>query len=46
MSYDGRLCWSILADRDVVPDLGTLARDVDEAFHELRGVAARVGGSG
>ena len=41
MSYDGRLCWSILADRDVVPDLGALARDVDEAFHELRGAAGR-----
>jgi WS/DGAT/MGAT family acyltransferase len=46
MSYDGRLCWSILADRDLVPDLGALARDVDEAFHELRGAAGRVGGSG
>jgi WS/DGAT/MGAT family acyltransferase len=40
MSYDGRLCWCILADRDVVPDLGAVARDVDEAFHELRGAAA------
>jgi WS/DGAT/MGAT family acyltransferase len=46
MSYDGRLCWSILADRDVVPDLGALARDVDEAFHELRGAAGRISGSG
>jgi len=46
MSYDGRLCWCILADRDVVPDLGALARDVDEAFHELRGAGGRVGGSG
>jgi diacylglycerol O-acyltransferase / wax synthase len=24
MSYDGRLCWCILADRDGVPDLGAL----------------------
>ena len=39
MSYDGRLCWSILADRDVVRDLGGLADDVDAAFHELRGTA-------
>jgi diacylglycerol O-acyltransferase / wax synthase len=41
MSYDGRLCWCILADRDVVPDLGALAHDVDAAFHELRGAAGR-----
>lgn len=44
MSYDGRLCWSILADRDVVPDLGALARDVDAAFHELRDAARRRAG--
>jgi hypothetical protein len=44
MSYDGRLGWSILADRDVVPDLGALAQDVDAAFRELRGAASR--GSG
>jgi hypothetical protein len=41
MSYDGRLCWCILADRDVVPDLGLLARDVDAAFRELRDAARR-----
>jgi WS/DGAT/MGAT family acyltransferase len=41
MSYDGRLCWCILADRDVVADLGLLARDVDAAFRELRGAAQR-----
>jgi diacylglycerol O-acyltransferase / wax synthase len=41
MSYDGRLCWCILADRDVVPDLGLLARDVNAAFRELRGAARR-----
>jgi WS/DGAT/MGAT family acyltransferase len=39
MSYDGRLCWCILADRDVVPDLDLLAGDVDAAFRELRGAA-------
>jgi WS/DGAT/MGAT family acyltransferase len=43
MSYDGRLCWCILADRDVVPDLDVLAHDVDAAFHEFRGAAGRVG---
>ena len=41
ISYDGRLCWCILADRDVVPDLELLARDVDAAFRELRGAARR-----
>jgi diacylglycerol O-acyltransferase / wax synthase len=41
MSYDGRLCWSILADRDVVPDVAALARDVDAAFHELPGAVGR-----
>ena len=40
MSYDGSLCWGMVADRDVVPDLGALARDVEAAFHELRGAAA------
>jgi hypothetical protein len=40
MSYDGRLCWGMVADRDVVPDLDALARDVEAAFHELRGAAA------
>lgn len=41
MSYDGRLCWCLLADRDVVPDLGALAHDVEAAFQELRGAASR-----
>jgi WS/DGAT/MGAT family acyltransferase len=41
MSYDGRLCWCILADRDVVPDLGVLADDVGAAFRELCGAARR-----
>lgn len=40
MSYDGRLCWGMVADRDLVPDLGGLARDVDAAFLELRAAAA------
>ncbi len=40
MSYDGRLCWGMVADRDLVPDLGELARDVDAAFQELRDAAA------
>jgi len=41
MSYDGRLCWCLLADRDLVPDVGALACDVDSAFEELRSAAGR-----
>jgi WS/DGAT C-terminal domain len=36
MSYDGSVCWGLVADRDSVPDLGSLARDLDAAFEELR----------
>ncbi len=43
MSYDGRLCWCMLADRDVVPDVGVLAHDLDAAFHELRDAAEHRG---
>ena len=39
MRYDGRVCWGIVADRDVVPDLGDLADDVDGALTELREAA-------
>jgi diacylglycerol O-acyltransferase len=39
MSYDGRVCWGIVADRDVVPDVGMFARDVDAALEELREAA-------
>ena len=39
MSYDGRVCWGFVADRDVVPDLGALARDLEAALAELRGAA-------
>jgi WS/DGAT/MGAT family acyltransferase len=35
LSYDGRLCWGLAADRDVVPDLDDLACDLDAAFEEL-----------
>jgi len=41
MSYDGKLCWCMLADRNVVPDLAVLAHDVEAAFHELRAAAER-----
>ena len=41
MSYDGRVCWGLVADRDSVPDLAALARDVEAAFEELRAAAQR-----
>jgi len=36
LSYDGRLCWGLIADRDSVPDLAALARDVQASYAELR----------
>lgn len=39
MSYDGRVCWGLVADRDVVPDLGALAQDLEAALAELRSAA-------
>ena len=38
-SYDGQLCWGLNADRDLVPDLRTLADDVVESFAELQASA-------
>lgn len=35
VSYNGRLFWGFNADRDLVPDLEALARDVEHAFEEL-----------
>jgi hypothetical protein len=39
LSYDGRLCWGLIADRDSVPDLAALARDVQASYAELRDAA-------
>lgn len=39
MSYDGRLCWGLTADRDVAPDVSALARDLDAALAELHDAA-------
>lgn len=36
MSYDGRLFWCMLVDRDVVRDVGELSHEVEAAFEELR----------
>ncbi len=46
MSYDDRICWGIVADRDTVPDLGALADDVDAALAELREAAPEEPGRG
>ncbi len=39
-SYDGQLCWGLNADRDLVPDLQTLAADIAASFAELHAAAA------
>ena len=39
LSYCGRLCWGLVADRDSVPDLAALTRDVKAAYAELREAA-------
>jgi len=43
MSYWGRVCFGLVADWDVVPDLGDLADDLDASFAELRRVAEGAG---
>ncbi|MGH0037053.1 MAG: WS/DGAT/MGAT family O-acyltransferase [Myxococcota bacterium] len=40
MSYDGRVCWGLVADRDTVPDLGALAGDLERAMAELVALAS------
>ncbi|MBW2271016.1 MAG: wax ester/triacylglycerol synthase family O-acyltransferase [Deltaproteobacteria bacterium] len=35
-SYEGKLCWGINADYELVPDLDALAEDVRTSFEELR----------
>lgn len=39
LSYDGGVCFGLVADRDSVPDLAALARDLDAAYAELRTAA-------
>jgi WS/DGAT/MGAT family acyltransferase len=46
MSYDGQVCWGLVADRDSVPDLAALADDLDDSFEELRSIAAGTGQGG
>ena len=35
MSYDGRVCWGFVADRDLVPDLVQLVHYVGESLEDL-----------
>jgi len=41
LSYDGKLCWGLIGDWELAPDLDQLARDLDTALAELE-VAARL----
>lgn len=36
LSYDGRLCWELNADFDLVPDLGRITTELRRSFGELR----------
>lgn len=40
MSYDGKLCWGFNADYDLLPDLPAIVRATEEAFEELKALAA------
>ena len=40
MSYDGKLCWGFNADYDLLPDLPAIVRATQEAFDELKALAA------
>jgi len=41
MSYNGKLCWGINADYDVVPDLSAFLRAIEAAFQDLRARATQ-----
>jgi diacylglycerol O-acyltransferase / wax synthase len=41
LSYDGKLCWGLNADFDLVPDLPLFTAAIAESFDELRRAAAR-----
>lgn len=36
MSYDGKVCWGFNADYELVPDLSTFVRLVEESFAEIQ----------
>ncbi len=41
LSYDGKVFFALNADRDTMPDLGTLAAGIEDSFAELREAASR-----
>jgi hypothetical protein len=34
-SYDGKLCWGLNADFDLMPDLDRFSAALERSFHEL-----------
>ncbi len=42
-SYAGRLCWGLIADWDLVPDLHEFVGDIEASFAEFEGAAAGLG---
>ena len=42
MSYDGKLCWGVNADYDLVPDLDEFMASIRDSFAELRRAAGAV----
>lgn len=49
LSYDGTVCWGLIADADRVPDLALLARQIDDATRALAaaaGIAVRTAQEG
>lgn len=40
-SYEGKLCWGVNADYELVPDLDALAGDLSASFEELRSATVR-----
>jgi diacylglycerol O-acyltransferase len=41
LSYERTLCWGVVADRDLVPDLHDLVIDIEDEFGKLREIAER-----
>ena len=39
LSYDGRVTFGVIADRDTVPDIEVMARGIESALAELLGIA-------
>jgi hypothetical protein len=39
-SYDGKLCWGLNADWELIPDLHEFVGFIESSFRELRALAA------